>query len=171
MLVSIDVDCARGRRLVILATEVIMLATLLVFALSISGSQADTQARDASAITAAKNASVHRMDPSLPDRPFEKWLRGVTGPQARITWEVNDCGEQTGNPEVDKGRDFPICVEAQVALQQKSKLSVSVSVGTLNTGVRADAVRFADAVIVGPDGSTRSIRKLSQVPAAIKAAP
>jgi hypothetical protein len=148
-----------------------LLATLLAFALSIGGSQADIQARDARAIAAAKNTSVHRLDPSLPDKPFMKWLRIVVGPQSQIAWEVNDCGEQTGNPEVDKGRDFPMCAEAQITLQQKSKLSVSVSVGTLNTGVRAGAVRFAYAVIVGPDGSARSIRKLSQVPAAIKAVP
>jgi hypothetical protein len=154
-----------------LASEVIMLATLLAFALSIGGSQADTQARDAHAIATAKNTSVHRLDSSLPDKTLAKWLQDVVGHQARITWEVNDCGEQTGNPEVDKGRDFPMCVEAQATLQQKSKLSVSVSVGTFNTGVRAAAVRFAYAVIVGPDGSTRSIRKLSQVPEAIKAAP
>jgi hypothetical protein len=154
-----------------LAPEAAMLATLLAFALSISGPQADIQARDARAIAAAKNTSVHRLDPSLANAPFVKWLRGVVGPQPQITWEVNDCGEQTGNPESDKGRDFPICVEAQAALQQKNKLSVSVSVGTLNTGVRPAAVRFAYAVIVGPNGSTRSIRKLSQVPQAMQSAP
>lgn len=148
-----------------------MLSILLAFALSISGSQADTQARDARAIAAAKNTSVHRLDASLPDKPLAKWLRGLVGPQAPIAWEVNDCGEQTGNPEADKGRDFPICVEAQVGLSQKSTLSVSVSVGTVKTGVQPSSVGWAYAVIVGPDGSTRSIRKLSQALAAIKAAP
>ncbi len=148
-----------------------MSAFFLAFLLAIGVPQSAVRARDAHAIAAAKNTSVHRLDSSLPDKALGKWLRGVVGAQSQITWEVNDCGEQTGNPEVDKGRDFPICVEAQATLQQKSKLSVSVSVGTFNTGVRAGAVRFAYAVIVGPDGSTRSIRKLSQVPEAIKAAP
>ncbi|HET9179175.1 MAG TPA: hypothetical protein VFQ24_12530 [Terriglobia bacterium] len=148
-----------------------MFAILLAIALSISGPQADTQSRDARAIAAAKNTSVHRLDPSLPDKPLEKWLQNVVGPHTPIAWEVNDCGEQTGNPESDKGRDFPICVEAQVTLPQKHTLSVSVSVGTLNTGVRASAAGLAYAVIVGPDGSARSIRTLSQVPEAIKAAP
>lgn len=148
-----------------------MLAVLLAVALSISGSQADTQARDARAIAAAKNTSVHRLDPSLPNKRLDKWLREVVGSKAPIAWEVNDCGEQTGNPETDKGRDFPTCVEAQVTLEQHRKLSVSVSVGTLDTGVRASAVRFAYAVIVGPGGSARSIRKLSQVREAIKSAP
>ena len=78
-------------------------------------------------------------------------------PQTPITWEVNDCGEQTGNPEADKGRDFPICVEAQATLQKKRTLSISVSVGTLQTGVQPDSVEFADAVITRPDGSSTPI--------------
>jgi hypothetical protein len=148
-----------------------LLATLLAFAISIGGSQADTQARDARAIAAAKNTSVHRLDPSLPERPLEKWLRDVVGPQSQITWEVNDCGEQTGNPEADKGRDFPICAEAKVTLKQKSTLYVSVSVGTLNTGVQPGSVGLAYVVIMEPGGSTRPIKKLSQVPEAIKSTP
>jgi hypothetical protein len=92
--------------------ELVMSAFILAFLLSAGVPQAATQARDAEAIAAAKNASVQRIDPSLPDKPLEKWLREIVGHQARITWEVNDCGEQTGNPEDDKGRDFPMCIEA-----------------------------------------------------------
>ena len=157
-----------GSPLVCWHRRFILLATLLAFALSISGSQAGTQTRDARAIAAAEKTSVHRMDPSLPDRPFVKWLQDMVGPQTRITWEVNDCGEQTGNPESDKGRDFPMCAEAQTTLPRKSKLSVAFSVGTFKTGVQPGSVRFAYAVIIGPGGSTRSIKKLSQVPEAIK---
>ena len=148
-----------------------MLATFLAFALLIGGSQADTQARDARAIAAAKKTSVHRLDPSLPDRPLEKWLQDVVGPQSQITWEVNDCGEQTGNPEFDKGRDFPMCAEAQVPLNQKSTLYVSVSVGTFKTGVKTGSVGLAYAVIMRPGGPPRFIKKLSQVPVAIKQTP
>ncbi|HEX5413643.1 MAG TPA: hypothetical protein VFZ27_17485 [Terriglobia bacterium] len=148
-----------------------MLSILLALLLSISGPQADAQARDARAIATAKNTSVHRLDASLPDKGLAKWLREVVGPHAPIAWEVNDCGEQTGNPEADKGRDLPICVEAQVTLQKKSKLSISVSVGTIKTGVQRDAVGLAYVVIVGPDGLARSIKKLSQAPEAMKAAP
>jgi hypothetical protein len=146
-------------------------AIFIAFLFSVSVLQAGAQARDARAVAAAKNASVHRMDNALPDRPLEKWLREVVGQQAGITWEVNDCGEQTGNPELDKDRDFPICVEAQVRLKPKSTLYVSFSVGTLKTGVRSGSVRFAYAVVEQPGGRSLSIRKLSQVPEAVKAAP
>jgi hypothetical protein len=149
----------------------ILLATLLAFALSISGLQADLQARDARAIAVAKNTSVHRLDPSLLDKPLAKWLREVVGQQVPIAWEVNDCGEQTGNPESDKGRDFPMCAEAQATLKQKVALVISVSVGTLKTGVQPDSVSLAYAVVNGPGGSTRFVHRLSQVPKAIEAAP
>lgn len=149
----------------------IMPAFFLAFLLSAGVLQAGAQARDARAIAMVKKTSVHRLDPALPDRPLEKWLRQVAGPQAHITWEVNDCGEQTGNPELDKGRDFPLCAEAQATLQGKRKLTVALSVGTFKTGVDANAVRFAYAVIERPGGPARSIRKLSQLPQAIKATP
>jgi hypothetical protein len=148
-----------------------MSVLILTILLSAGVPQAATQARDAEAIAAAKNASVRRMDPSLPDKPLEKWLREVVGRQARITWEVNDCGEQTGNPEADKGRDFPMCAEAQVTLQRKRKLYVAFSVGTLKTGEHAGSVRFAYAVIEPPGGRSIPISKLSQLPEAIKASP
>ena len=148
-----------------------MFTTLLVFALSISSWQADVHARDASAIAVAKNTSVHRLDSSLPHKTLAKWLRDVVGPQVSIVWEVNDCGEQTGNPETDKGRDFPMCAEAQATLKQKVTLVISVSVGTFKTGVQPGSVSLSYAVVNGRGGSTRSIRKLSQVPKAIKASP
>ena len=43
--------------------------------------------------------------------------------------------------------------------------------GTLATGVQPGSVGLAYAVIVRPDGTARTIRKLSQVPEAIKAIP
>lgn len=143
-------------------------AFFIAFLFSVGVLQTGAQTRDARAVAAAKSASVHRMDNALPDRPLEKWLREVVGREAGITWEVNDCGEQTGNPELDKGRDFPICVEAQVRLKQKSTLHVSVSVGTLKTGVRSGSIGFAYAVVEQPGGRYKSIPKLSQVPAALR---
>ncbi len=146
-----------------------MFASVIALVLLTGGLQGGIKARDAQAIAAAKNTSVHRMEGSLPDTAFAAWLRKLVGPRANITWEVNDCGEQTGNPESDKGRDFPVCAEAQAALGGKRKLSVSLSVGTSKTGVSAGPASFFYAVIVEPDGSAKSINKLSQVPGAIQA--
>jgi hypothetical protein len=143
----------------------------MALVLALSGLQAGLQARDAKAIAAAKNTIVHQIEPSLPNKAFSVWLRNLVGPKARIQWEVNDCGEQTGNPESDKGRDFPMCAEVQTVLPRKRTLYISFSVGTFKTGVRAGSVQFAYAVIVQPRGPAKSIKKLSQVPEAIKASP
>lgn len=72
----------------------------------------------------------------MPNQAFAPWLRGVVGTLPEIQWEVNDCGEQTGNPALDKGRNFPICAEAQVNLGGKRKLFVSLSVGTFKNGAK-----------------------------------
>ena len=92
----------------------------------------------------------------------------MVGAKAEIKWEVNDCGEQTGNPELDKDRDFPICAEAQVTLEGKRKLHVVLPVGTHKTGVRTGPASFFYAAIVESDGSHTWINTLSRLPEAIK---
>ena len=104
--------------------------------LSLNSTAVQNPASDAKAIEAAKHTSVRQIENALPDEPFEKWLRGVIGPQAQIVWEVNDCGEQTGDPEADKGRDFPMCVSALVDLTTNRKLDVQLVVGTFKSGVK-----------------------------------
>ena len=146
-----------------------MSAYIIALVLALGSPPGGVRARDAKAVQVAKNTSVHQMEPSLPDKPFGAWLRDLVGPQAEIRWEVNDCGEQTGNPQLDKGRDFPMCAEAQVNLGGKRKLSIGLSVGTFKTGVKAGPASFYDAAIAEPDGSIIGIRNLSQVPEAIKA--
>lgn len=145
-----------------------MFSCVIALMMAFSAPQAALQARDAKAIEAAKNTSVQRMEASLPDKPFEAWLQSVVGPQRDIHWEVNDCGEQTGNPQRDKERDFPMCAEAQVTLQGKRQLSVVLSVGTSQTGVAPGPARFFYAAIDGPGGSTKSVEKLSRLPEAVR---
>ena len=63
------------------------------------------------AIQRAKNLIVSSFDRSLPNVSLEFFLKYEAG-GAPIKWEVNDCGEQTGNPATDRGHDSPMCVEA-----------------------------------------------------------
>jgi len=93
-----------------------MHAFVILFAAALASPQPPLKASDAEAIATAKRTNVRQIEPSLPNRAFEPWLRGVTGARTEVRWEVNDCGEQTGDPALDKGRDFPMCAEAQVAL-------------------------------------------------------
>jgi hypothetical protein len=130
--------------------------------------QADTEARDAKAIAAAKKVSVHRLDSSLPPKPFAEWLTTIVGRDTSRRWEVNDCGEQTGSGrDVD---DIPICAEVEVMLPAKRRLFVSLVVGTDHTGMSARPPEFWYATILESNGAMTGIIKLSQVPAAVRTA-
>ena len=47
------------------------------------------------------------------------------GGGAPIKWEVNDCGEQTANRASDRGRDSPMCVEADFDTKDPAALVLS----------------------------------------------
>ncbi len=140
--------------------SVVLLSALVV--------QASPGAREAAAIHSAKAAIVRSMDPSLLTTPFEAWLRDVAGGAAGASWSVNDCGEQTGDPKQDQGRDFPMCAEVEVALSGHRTLSVSLAVGRLKAGVGGLPV-FWSAHIRSADGLVQSIRSLAAIPDAIRA--
>ena len=126
------------------------------------------QDRDAAAIAAAKATIVRDIESTLPAVTFEVWLRDVVGPQAVIKWNVNDCGEQTGNPAQDKGRDFPMCAEAEVGLAGDRKLYVMLVVGTFRRGVGPGSPKLWAAVIAKAGEDPKFIDRLAQVPAVIK---
>ena len=116
-------------------------------------------------ISAAKNAVVQDMEKTLPRATFEAWVQGLVGAQAALKWSTNDCGEQTGNPTLDRGRDFPICAEVQVAVAGDRQLSLSLMVGSTSRGLTAGPPMFRQGNISGPKGSeTISIERLSDVP-------
>ena len=122
----------------------------------------------AAAISAARNAVVQDMEKTLPRVTFEAWVQGLVGAQAVLKWSTNDCGEQTGNPAVDKGRDFPICAEVQAPVSGDRQLSLSLSVGSSSRGLTARAPVFRQGNISGPKGSGMIwIKKLSDVPKVI----
>jgi hypothetical protein len=119
----------------------------------------------AAAISAAKNAVVQDMEKTLGRATFEVWVQGLVGAPAALKWSTNDCGEQTGNPTLDKGRDFPICAEVRVALAGDRQLSLSLMVGSTSRGLTVGPPMFRQGNISGPQGSeTISIKKLSDVP-------
>jgi hypothetical protein len=135
---------------------------VLVLVLLGAAPQAPTEA---AAISAAKNAVVQNIEKALPRVTFEAWVQGMVGAQAALNWSTNDCGEQTGNPALDRGRDFPICAEVQVAMAGDRQLTLSLMVGSTSRGLTVGPPTFRQGRISGPKGSDRiSIEKLSDVP-------
>ena len=106
-------------------------ALLLITVLACAQATPQTSKRDKLAIDKAKTVLVSMFDKNLPKVTLEYFLTSESDGR-KIEWEVNDCGEQTGNPAVDRGRDFPLCVEARVSARELRTVSVRVAVGTHN---------------------------------------
>ena len=120
---------------------------------------------DAVVIEAARKTIAQDIDPKLPKATFEAWLRSVVGAQPAMTWEVNDCGEQTGNPALDRGRDFPMCVEIHVPLAPKRDLYLSLLMGTFAKGLGSGKPAFHHGSLNTPDGKSQDVRAPSDLPA------
>lgn len=118
---------------------------------------------DAVVIQAARRSIVQDIDPKLPKTPLETWLRSVVGTQPTMKWGVTDCGEQSGNPAVDRGRDFPMCAEVMVSLSETRELVLEIAMGTFNKGLTGGKPVLFTGVLKTGD-KMQWIKTLSEVP-------
>ena len=89
----------------------------------------------------AKALRVSAIDATLSSRTtLGEWVAS-RAQGGLITWESNDCGEQTGNPATTP-HDFPICAEAQFKTCAGLAASISVAVGTFRRGIRSHPSLF-----------------------------
>ncbi len=116
------------------------------------------------ALAYAKRIPVSQLDPKLPNRPFALWLKGVTGSNAKIRWEVNDCGEQTGGP-ADIGRDFPSCVEVDAEMRGNREVIMRIAVGTFHRGLTGNPTLYF--ALVEDNNGSRRLNELSELPGAL----
>ena len=140
--------------------EIILSGFLLLTACSWAQAPSVTK-QEKAAIQRAKNQLVSSFDRTLPKVTLEFFLKYESG-GAPITWEVNDCGEQTGNPATDQGRDFPMCVEADFD-KDHAAVSVMVAVGTFKKGPSGVPALF-NISITEQDGKSRPVRHLGDLP-------
>ena len=132
-----------------------------------AGAQAQSKRQQAAAIRYGKGTLVSRIEKGMPRERFDVWLKKLAGRKAKITWEVNDCGEQTGTP-VDKGRDFPMCVEADSKLGDMA-IIIIINVGTFGRGIIGPPqVRGLSLQIEGEE--LHGINKLNDLKKAVKKA-
>jgi hypothetical protein len=126
---------------------------------------ARAQTTDIPAVAAAKVAIVGDIVSSLPHVPLDAWLHDLADANGVVTWAAgaNDCGEQTGNPALDRGRDFPLCADVRIALTSGRALSLSFLVGTMQTGVGGKPVLFGGQLIE-PNRPTITVSDLALVP-------
>jgi hypothetical protein len=144
-----------------------MRATLLVCLLTVptllaAQSSGDINSQKA-AIERAQNVLVSTFDSSLPKVTLKFFLESESE-GAKIEWEVNDCGEQTGDAAVDRGRDIPTCVEANLKLKDQRSVAVMVAVGSVKKGLSGSPSLFSSTVT--DENGSHSVR-LIELPAQI----
>ena len=110
----------------------VIFASLLV---AFSFGFAQSAARDRRIIGFARNLNVSKLDRRLKSQPFEKWLKSVLGSRAAIKWEVDDCGEQDGNPSNPMNRNPPLCAVAHTRMADGNELGIGVAVGSHKSGI------------------------------------
>jgi hypothetical protein len=141
--------------------KIILSLWLLLLVCGLNAQSSPEEKKEKETIQHAKGLLVSTLDRSLPKVSLEYFLKYESA-GAAIHWEVNDCGEQTGDPAVDKDRDLPICVEADFDVDHRS-ITIFIAVGTLNTGVSGAPALFS-ATISEPGGTIKSLRQLGELP-------
>lgn len=82
-------------------------------ALALTGYRIFTHEADA-AVERLRTRSGSELHPSLPAEPLADWLRRTVPGSSVVRWERNDCGEASGDPARDEGRELPGCVSVHV---------------------------------------------------------
>ncbi len=140
-----------------------MLALVFAMCAAAQVSTDPNAARDAKLIAAVKAVPIQKLDPLLPDEPFERWLRAQSGRDAQFHWEVNDCGEQTGTPG-DSG-PIPLCVEVDSALKDGRQIVIFIANDQpSNDGPPEWKIFFAQLTT---SHEKINLRRLSDLPAAL----
>jgi hypothetical protein len=107
-----------------------------------------------------------RLDSLLPKTAFLGWFRNLVGTEAKITWEINDCGEQTGVPAVDQQRDIPVCFEISALLPDRRIVGVAIAVGTEKKGLSGAPSVYN--IYIDTDKGTLHIKRLRDLPQALR---
>jgi hypothetical protein len=142
-----------------------MRTTLLacVLVLGVIAQNFREQKMEKAAIERAQNTLVSTFDSSLPKVSLKFFLESEAE-GAKVSWEMNDCGEQSGNPAVDRGRVMPTCVEASFTLKDRRTVDVMVAVGTAKSGLSGAPTLFSSTMT---DESGTHAVKLIELPAKI----
>lgn len=128
----------------------------------------DAQTSEKRIITYARKIRASKLDPSLPNKSVEAWLRSVVGSKAEMFWESNDCGEGTGSGS-DRDRNLPACAEVTAKLSDGRIVGIRIIVGTYRKGI-IGAPAFHYAYIASGE-EHEPINELRNLPALLRKSP
>ena len=121
-------------------------------------------AADDEKVLFSKSLTAKEYDHSLPSVPIEKWLRSVLNRNTVIEWSphITDCGEQTGNPDIDKGLDIQLCAEVELKEDNKVVGYLLLFIGTEKEGLSKEKAGLYYGYI-NLHGKEITIKKLSDL--------
>jgi hypothetical protein len=116
--------------------------TLVLFFIGLLLVTSSPSRADDDAVLFARSLLARDFDANLPAQPIEKWLLASLPKGIKAHWEeyATDCGEQTGDPAIDKTRDLPLCVEIELRRVGKPAGSLMLFVGTQKGGTTKEHV-------------------------------
>lgn len=126
---------------------------------------AQAQISETEAVAFVKHLSPSAIDSELPAGHFSDWLASIIGDSATVQWELNDCGEQSGDPAVDSLRDIPACVGVYVTFPDGRKLGIMIAVGTSNKGLAGPPVVYD--LYLESNGKAQTVGRLRDLPNAL----
>lgn len=138
---------------------------VLFFAFCLLSPATMAQPNETRVINYARRIKASTLDSSLPRTTIETWFRSVVGPKAKISWETNDCGEQTGAPGAAK-IDVPMCAQVRATLEGNREVGVSIGVGTFRKGIFGKPTVFY--AYINDSGSVRHVSALRQLSTLLK---
>jgi len=145
------------------------LCAALPIALLAGSVPVQAQVSEAEGLKFAKKISTAELDAGLKSEPFGDWIAEVAGAQAGLTWEMNDCGEQTGDPATDNKRDIPVCVSVDAELPDRRNIAAMILVGTRERGLAGKPAIYdlywAEGTMV------HRLRRLNELPAVVRSRP
>ena len=121
----------------------------------------------AEALKVAHGTVARSIDAALPAIPLERWLQQQFGPEVKIAWEVNDCGEATGS-SADVARDLPFCVEASARLRDGRDVTLAFLAGTMNKGLGSGPLALYNGTMRFRGEST-TLHALRELPKLLRA--
>ena len=127
-----------------------------------------TDPADSTIIDSVRRLDVSQLDSTLPHIPLATWLKQVVHDSTHLVWEVNDCGEQTGDPAADSVRDIPTCVSIESAVDTRGGFGILIGVGSVEGGINPQPGIYT--IYVRTEIGYRSVRSLHELPAILRSA-
>ena len=116
-----------------------------------------------------KGTPAKELDSALPKMRFERWLLDVVGKGVELRWSINDCGEQSGDPQTDAQRDLPVCAGVEAQLDGGRAFQILLAIGTEKKGIGGKPK--LRSIIVQVNRRMWDFKRLRDLPKALESAP